>query len=129
MARRAQPNDTPERLRQSLAELLTNFAAELKKSDVRVKVIALVPAYHKLRDLGSSLLPKSETLSARNRIIAYLQRYPKTIIDGDELMVVSGIGEWARRVRELRVQFGWWIYSGVTFACILQASRPRTQQD
>ena len=118
MARRAQPNDTPERLRQSLAELLTNFAAELKKSDVRVKVIALVPAYHKLRDLGSSLLPKSETLSARNRIIAYLQRYPKTIIDGDELMVVSGIGEWARRVRELRVQFGWWIYSGVTFAHI-----------
>ena len=33
-------------------------------------------------------------------------------------MVVSGIGEWARRVRELRVQFGWWIYSGVTFADI-----------
>ena len=31
-------------------------------------------------------------------------------------MVVSGIGEWARRVRELRVQFGWWIYSGVTFS-------------
>ena len=36
------------------------------------------------------------------------------MIDGDELMVVSGIGEWAHRVRELRVQFGWWIYSGVT---------------
>ena len=30
-------------------------------------------------------------------------------------MVVSGIAEWARRVRELRVQFGWSIYSGVTF--------------
>ena len=115
MARRPQPNVTPERLRQSLAELLTNFEAELKKSDVRIKVIALVPAYHKLRDLGSSLLPKSEALSARNRIIAYLRRYPKTIIDGDELMVVSGIGEWARRVRELRVQLGWRIYSGVTF--------------
>jgi len=40
------------------------------------------------------------------------------VIDGDELMVVSGIGEWARRVRELRVQFGWWIYSGYTFADI-----------
>ncbi len=33
-------------------------------------------------------------------------------------MVISGIGEWARRVRELRVQFGWWIYSGYTFADI-----------
>ncbi|MCR2835254.1 HNH endonuclease [Parerythrobacter lacustris] len=38
-----------------------------------------------------------------------------TLIDGDELMVISGIGEWARRVRELRVQDGWWIYSGNTF--------------
>ena len=118
MARRSQPNDTPETLRQSLAELLTNFADELKKSDVRVKVIALIPAYHKLRNLGSSLLPESGTLSARNRIIAYLRRYPMTVIDGDELMVVSGIGEWARRIRELRVQFGWRIYSGVTFTDI-----------
>jgi hypothetical protein len=28
-------------------------------------------------------------------------------------MVVAGISEWARRVRELRVQFGWTIVSGV----------------
>lgn len=69
-----------------------------------------------LRDLGSSLIPKNEAASARERIIFYLRRYPQTVIDGDELMVVSGIGEWARRVRELRVQYGWWIYSGVTFA-------------
>jgi len=38
-----------------------------------------------------------------------------TLIEGDELLVVSGIGEWARRVRELRVEFGWWVCSGVTF--------------
>jgi len=43
-----------------------------------------------------------------------------TVITGDELMVVSGIGEWARRVRELRVEFGWWIYSGVTFQDIAE---------
>ena len=116
MARRSQPNDQPEALRQSLVGLLTNFAAELRKTDLRVKVVALIPAFHKLRDLGSSLIPKSDAPSARDRIIAYLRRYPRTVIDGDELMVVSGIGEWARRVRELRVQFGWWIYSGVTFA-------------
>jgi hypothetical protein len=29
-------------------------------------------------------------------------------------MVVAGIGDWARRVRELRVEFGWSIVSGVT---------------
>ena len=116
MPRRSQPNDEPEALRAELVELLTNFAAEIQKPDLREKVIALIPAFHKLRDLGSSLMPKSDELSGRDRIIAYLLRYPHKVIDGDELMVVSGIGEWARRVRELRVQFGWWIYSGVTFA-------------
>lgn len=48
------------------------------------------------------------------------KQYPRVVIDGDELMVVSGINEWARRVRELRVQFGWWIYSGVTFTQMAQ---------
>lgn len=115
MARRSHPNDEPESLRQELLKLLTNFAAELQKDDLREKVIALVPAYHKLRDLGSSLMPRNASTSGLERIIAYLQRYPRTVIAGDELMVVSGIGEWARRVRQLRVQFGWWIYSGVTF--------------
>jgi len=113
--RRSRPENEPEAIRKSLVDLLTNFAAELKKSDLRAKVIALIPAFHKLRDLGSSLIPKNEASSARERVIAYFRRYPRTIINGDELMVVSGIAEWARRVRELRVQFGWAIYSGVTF--------------
>ena len=38
-------------------------------------------------------------------------------------MVVSGIAEWARRVRELRVQFGWSIYSGVTFKDMAEDAR------
>lgn len=36
-------------------------------------------------------------------------------------MVVSGSREWARRVRELRVQFGWSIVSGITAKEMLQA--------
>jgi len=44
----------------------------------------------------------------------YFQKYPLTIISGDELLIVSGIQEYARRVRELRVQFGWSIISGLT---------------
>ena len=73
MARRSQPKDIPEDLRQSLVKLLTNFADELKQEDLRQKVRALVPAFHTLRDLGSSLIPKSEASSARDRIIAYLK--------------------------------------------------------
>ena len=60
MPRRSQPRNIPEELRQSLVELLTNFAEELKKDDLRQKVVTLVPAFHTLRDLGSSLIPKSE---------------------------------------------------------------------
>ncbi len=115
MARRSRPNDHPEAIRQSLVELLANFAAELKKTDLRAKVIALIPAVHMLRDLGCSLMPKASGDSALERIIAYFKTYPATVIEGDELLVVSGIGEWARRVRQLRKEFGWWIYSGVTF--------------
>jgi len=113
--RRSRPGKEPEELRQSLVELLINFGERLRQPDLRAKVIALIPAFHRLRDLGSSLIPKDEASSARERVIAYFLRYPHTVIDGDELMVVSGIAEWARRLRELRVQFGWSIYSGITF--------------
>lgn len=120
MARRSRPNDDPETIRKALVDLLTNFAAELERSDLRSKVIVLIPAFHKLRDLGGSLIPKAEASSARDRIIEYFRRYPKIVIDGDELMVVAGIDAWSRRVRELRVQFGWSIYSGVTFRDIAE---------
>ena len=122
MPRRSRPHAAPETLRKELVDLLTNFASELTNSDLRRKVRALIPAFHKLRDLGSSFIPIDEASNGRDRILAYLLRYPKQVIDGDELMVVSGIGEWARRVRELRVEFGWWIYSGVTFSDIAEAA-------
>jgi hypothetical protein len=49
-----------------------------------------------------------------DRILFYLRKYPHTAIPGDEFMVISGIQEWARRIRQLRVEFGWRIITGVT---------------
>jgi hypothetical protein len=112
MARRSKQQD-PEILRKKLADLIENFTDELKTDDLRRKVLKLVPAFHILRDLGSSLIP-NEIPAAIERIIFYLKKYPRKIIKGDELMVVSGISDWPRRVRELRVQQGWFIISGVT---------------
>lgn len=120
MARRSQQKN-PESLRKELLGLIQNFETELKSGDLRSKVIALVPAHHILRDLGSSLIPKESAASARERIVLYLTSYPRQVIKGDELMVISGIGEWARRVRELRVQFGWNIATGVTAKEMLEA--------
>ena len=104
----------PEEIRIKLQRLLTNFEQELKSDSLRNKVLALVPCFNQLRDLGKSLIPSTIARSARDRILHYFQKYPAVIISGDELLVVSGIQEYARRVRELKVQFGWSIVSGLT---------------
>jgi len=97
-----------------LIELLTNFERHLASSELRTQVQSLVPANHLLRRLGGSLLPGGAAQSARDRILSYLRRFPGEVIDGDELMVVAGISEYARRIRELRKQEGWPILSGIT---------------
>src|SRR4051794_34039463 len=89
-----------EELRAQLVDLLTDFEERLKSSELREQVKNLIPAHYLLRDLGSSLLP-TPPASARQRILAYLRRYVGEVIDGEELLVISGIGEYARRVREL----------------------------
>jgi len=60
------------------------------------------------------LIPAEYASAARERILYYFREYLGTIINGDELLVISGIQEYARRLRELRVQLGWAIVSGVT---------------
>lgn len=103
-----------EKIRKQLQELLVNFEYELKTDSLRDKVLALVPCFSQLRDLGKSLIPSSIARSARDRILHYFKKYPAVIISGNELLVVSGIQEYARRVRELKMQFGWSIVSGLT---------------
>src|SRR5262249_15808179 len=58
--------------------------------------------------------------AARHRILKYLLAHLELPVAGEELMVVSGIGEWARRVRELRSE-GWHIVSGNTMKEMLTA--------
>jgi hypothetical protein len=94
--------------------LIENFEAELLSKDLRKKILALIPIFQNLRELGKSLIPSTDASSARSRILHYLKKYPHTIIKGDELLVVSAIQDYPRRIRELRVQFGFSIISGVT---------------
>jgi hypothetical protein len=107
-------NMKSEEISKKLHDLLGNFEKELKSDNLRAKVISLVPCFYNLRDLGKSLIPSSIAKSARDRILHYFIKYPKVVISGDELLVVSGIQEYARRIRELKVQFGWSIVSGLT---------------
>jgi hypothetical protein len=52
-------------------------------------------------------------------LLKYFLAYPRTILSEKELAVVAGISEWARRVRELRIEHGWSIITGVTASQML----------
>ncbi|MGV8135322.1 MAG: HNH endonuclease [Mangrovibacterium sp.] len=101
-------------VRSKFKSLIDNFESELVKGELRQKVRSLIPIFHYLRSLGKSLIDKSDASSARERILFYFKKYPRVVIKGDELLIVSAIQEYARRVRELRVQFGWLIINGIT---------------
>lgn len=81
----------PEEARRRVERLIRNFESELRAGELRPKVLALVPIFHGLRDLGKSLLPAEHASAARDRILYYFRRYPGVVIAGDELLVVSGI--------------------------------------
>lgn len=49
--------------------------------------------------------------SARERILELFKAKVGQIVEGQEIRQVAGISEWARRVRELRDEFGWDISS------------------
>lgn len=77
-------------------------------TELRERVRALVEMSHDSKELAlfhvKGLLAFD---SAAERILAYLQMFVGQEIEGEELEVVSGISEYARRVREWRVEFGW----------------------
>lgn len=127
MARRSKKSE-PETLRKQLLELIVDFENKLLSESLREQVLALVPANYVLRDLGSSLVGDEKCNSARDRILAYLLKYPRTIIHGDELMVVAGISEYARRIRELRVQFGWSVLNGTTLKEMVDQDEVTTEE-
>ena len=103
-----------DRTLQQVRDLLTSFDEQTATDDVRSKVLALVPTYDEIREFGKSLIPDGLKMSARDRILAYFRMYPEQVLRERELSIVAGISEWARRVRELRVEFGWKIVTGVT---------------
>ena len=122
MSRRSQQSN-PEILRQQLVDILTRFEYLLAGDELRGKVLHIIPAFHTLRDLGASLVPINDVgkLAARQRILLYLRKYVGEVIDSDELMVVSGIQDYPRRLRELRVEQGWPIITGVTASTLSEA--------
>ena len=103
-----------KKLLTELETILTDFDKNYSKNDIRGRILSLIPAFDAIRDLGKSIIPDGNTISARNRLLKYFLAYPRVILNEKELAIVAGISEWARRVRELRVEHGWKIITGVT---------------
>ena len=85
---------------------------ELTADDMLVLLAELGRRHAEVRDLLAKVGARTGLpTGARDRILRYLQLTVGKIVDKEELSGVSGIYEWARRVRELRVEEGWPISS------------------
>lgn len=115
MARRSKTGD-PEELRLKLLDRLRELPQRLRDGSVGEQVCSLVEVNLHLRALGASIgasLAPDDAGSGRARLIAYLRVQVGQIVHTDELMIVAGIGDYPRRIRELRGNYGWPIISGL----------------
>jgi hypothetical protein len=97
-----------DRLRK-LAEELSALADRIDRGDAPrsafVQVVAEIAESEEELFGARPRAPRGE--GAKGRILAYLQENLGRPISGRELAAISGIQEWARRVRELRVEEGY----------------------
>lgn len=96
--------------------LLKRFSGEAAGLTLRGKVLLLVEINSRFNELGVTVVTEHhpDARSARERIRLYLIENAGIILDGRELAIVSGISEYARRVRELRVEQGYRILTGAS---------------
>jgi hypothetical protein len=93
---------------------LAAFEVEHDGLGLRDKVLRLVAVLKSTRQLNVAVLRDIgiDAKAARERIRLYMIRYVGMPLDAIELEIVSGISEYGRRIRELRVQDGYTIVSG-----------------
>lgn len=65
---------------------------------------------------------------AKSKILAYLAARAGKVVHGEELAEVSGIHEWPRRIRELRVEDGYEISEVGAGAYRLESSQPNAER-
>lgn len=112
--------DRTEELLHDLRNFLDEFEQRRGEQDVRAQVRQLLPVSSTIQKLGKSLLSENLREGAKPRLLRYFRMYPRLAIPHTELAIVAGISEWARRIRELRIESGWPIFSGETASEMLE---------
>jgi hypothetical protein len=110
------PSDSKPTIRELISFLESIPASPASsREEIRAEVRRLAEVFSRLRLLAKIRLKKiTDARSARERALAYLKLFVGEVVDGRELQVVSAIQEFARRLRELRVEFGYNIITGNT---------------
>ncbi|GAA1583936.1 hypothetical protein [Actinoplanes couchii] len=93
-----------------LFDLVSEVAAKRSRAEV---LDALSEAQVAVSRVYRGQVARSESgAGARPRILAYLRAHLGEWISSEDIAAVSGIGEWARRIRELRLEQGYEIEEG-----------------
>lgn len=98
-----------------LRELLKGIPADMSQDpqQIRADTLRLAELTEGLRALSRARLHQlSASRSGKDRILTYLKMFVGQVVDGQELHVVAGIQESARRIRQLRVESGYSIVTG-----------------
>ena len=104
---------TIEEMIERLGDKLGLFKTDYVTLNLRERVLRLVTILDDTRELNVTVARVSgcDARGGRERIRLYMVANAGVVLSGKELEVVGGISEYARRIRELRVQFGYNILS------------------
>lgn len=95
-------------------ERLGRYVTDFEGLTWREKVLLLVEVLKAVKELGPRANNRTAHVRSRERIRLYLVEHVRTVICAAEIEVVSGISEYGRRVRELRVEDGYKILTGLS---------------
>jgi len=105
-------NNAVQELVTEIESKLSGYRQEFIGLTWREKVLLLVDITKSVKILGINSNYSAAGVASRERIRLYLVEHVGIIISASELEVVSGISEYGRRIRELRVQDGYKIITG-----------------
>jgi hypothetical protein len=91
---------------------LKEYKINFKGLSWRDKVLLLVKLHSAFKKIGVHANPEAADISSRERLKLYFLANAGQVISARELEIVAGISEYARRIRELRVQDGFKIITG-----------------
>ena len=95
---------SPDSLLAEIQEQLVRYREQRDLKSLRELTVLVTEMGDTVRKLGRAVAVAAglSPTSARARIRGYFERFPQEVIDGIELAAISGISEYARRIRELR---------------------------